>query len=191
MNTHIFSLKRPTNKRADKNGALFGPLAMIFLSLCACKPKPNAEATSPAQSASAIVGPVLKVAPVPSVPAPPSKQEVAKMAASLETKAPPTDAASSIAGGWVNAGGACDSGASVFFNKDGSYVTEGERGTWALNGKTLTVTTLNSFDEETATTKTVEDSAAKSILTLLSVSDDAARVVLENGSNVSWTRCSS
>jgi hypothetical protein len=74
-------------------------------------------------------------------------------------------------------------------------MTEGEKGTWALSGKTLTVTTTTNFDEAASTTQGPDESTGdigeKSVLTLLSVTDDAARVVLSNGSNANWTRCNS
>jgi hypothetical protein len=99
----------------------------------------------------------------------------------------------SIAGGWVNAGGACDSDASVFFNADGTYMSEGEIGTWALSGKTLTVTTASTAQDAPSTTQgpdeSTGDSGEKAVLTVLSVTNDAARVVLSNGSNARWTRC--
>jgi hypothetical protein len=135
-----------------------------------------------------------------------SQQQASKTAASTAVSvAPSTKSETSaggkaitIAGGWVNAGGACDSGASVFFNPDGTYMSEGEKGTWALSGKTLTVTTASTIDEavladaqgpDESTGESTGDSGEKAVLTLLSVTDDAARVVLSNGTNANWTRC--
>jgi hypothetical protein len=164
--------------------------ALVGLSFVgACKPKGEVQASAPSQAVQAAP----EVAPVAPVPEP-TRQEAAR---ETSVAAPKQESAGgravSIAGGWVNAGGACDSGASVFFNPDGTYMTEGEKGTWALSGKTLTVTTTTTFDESASTTQGPDespgDSGEKSVLTLLSVTDDAARVVLSNGSNANWTRC--
>ena len=160
-----------------------------------CKPKGNAEAATPVQ---AVQGPVANAdeaeLPTPPPAAAPTEKARAVAAPSLKEEAA-AGGNGTIAGGWVNAGGACDSGASVFFNPDGTYMSEGERGTWALSGKTLTVTTATTFDEGASTTQgpdeSTGDSGEKSVLTLLSVTDDAARVVLSNGSNANWTRCNS
>jgi hypothetical protein len=159
-----------------------------------CKPKSDAQASAPRQAVQA-------AQPVPEIASPTAQEEAPRQDAKREAVAAPKEeaaggrAAVSIAGGWVNAGGACDSGASVFFNPDGTYMTEGEKGTWALSGKTLTVTTTTNFDEAASTTQGPDESTGdigeKSVLTLLSVTDDAARVVLSNGSNANWTRCNS
>jgi hypothetical protein len=159
----------------------------------ACKPKPGIEAATPAQS----VAEQPQAAPAPVVAAPVIEREQSAVAAPQNRAHPADEAAAggavSIAGGWVNAGGACDSGASVQFNPDGTYMSEGENGTWALNGKTLTVTTTLSADAEAVSTQGPDesqgDTGEKAVLTLLSVTDDSARVILSNGSNASWTRC--
>jgi hypothetical protein len=175
-------------------------LAQIAAASCAlmlmtaCKPKP-VEQTAPAAQ---IEAPVPQQASVDTAP-----QNNAPMASSTPKAKPepapsvPTAAggkASSIAGGWVNAGGACDSGASVQFNPDGTYLSEGENGTWALEGKTLTVTTNTLSDAETPAQigpeQSTGDSGEKAVLTVLSVTDTSASVILSNGSNARWTRCS-
>jgi hypothetical protein len=101
--------------------------------------------------------------------------------------------ATRIAGGWVNAGGACDSGAAVMFNRDGTFMSEGERGTWSLDGKTLIVTTASTEEDGGLSTQGPDESTGdvgeKSVLTVLSITDDTVRVVLANGSPASWTRC--
>ena len=168
-----------------------------LVGLGACQPKSTADisvaqkATAPDAQTSEVIQP----APAPSA-APAQSSSSAK--ADNVPKAQATAAGGkdvSIAGGWVNAGGACDSGASVFFNRDGTYLSEGEKGTWVLTGQILTVTTASTFDEPQTTVEGPDESPGdigeKSVLTVLSVTDDAARVILSNGSNASWTRCSS
>jgi hypothetical protein len=162
-----------------------------------CKPKSDAETLSASQQAPANAS----VAQTPSAApeSPPSetasRQNPKSEAAPKSRETAPAGKAVSIAGGWVNAGGACDSGASVFFNPDGTYMSEGEKGTWALSGKTLTVTTSSTIEGEGSSIQgpdeSTGDSGEKAVLTVLSVTDDAARVVLSNGSNASWTRCNS
>jgi hypothetical protein len=159
----------------------------------ACKPKTTVEAAAPVQS----VAEQPQAAPQPVVAAPVIQREQSAAAAPQNQAQPADEAAAggavSIAGGWVNAGGACDSGASVQFNPDGTYMSEGENGTWALNGKTLTVTTTLTADAEAVSTQGPDESQGdtgdKAVLTLLSVTDHSARVILSNGSNASWTRC--
>lgn len=173
-----------------------------LVSVGGCKPAHNGDVSSAPQVAQ-IQPEQLSTSPavvsgetlVPIAPKTPARKESIQVATDGPREAAPAGKAISIAGGWVNEGGACDSGASVFFNADGTYLSEGEKGTWALSGKTLTVTTSTSFDEAAATTQgpeeSVGDSGEKAVLTLLSITDDAARVVLSNGSNASWTRCNS
>ena len=191
------------------NAQTKGEQRMPRISLCvvltglillgACKPNVSAKVPSAVPVAEAAVAPSAQsvVAPEATLTPPPANKQAAKVVAAPAERSTPAAAGKSIsiAGGWVNAGGACDSGASVFFNPDGTYMSEGEKGTWALAGKTLTVTTDVSFDEATSTTQgpdeSTGDSGAKAVLTLLSVTDDAARVVLSNGTNANWTRCSS
>jgi hypothetical protein len=172
-------------------------LAVAFSALIcagACQPKAASEAVvaTPAAKTAAAADPV-PVAPAvtPTLP----KQNLATKAIVQESSRGDSAAgsANAITGGWVNAGGACDSGAAVMFNSDGTYLAEGEKGTWALSGKTLTVTTSSFDDPDAGTTQGPEQSPGdvgeKSILTVLSITDDAARVVLANGTNASWTRC--
>jgi hypothetical protein len=172
-------------------------LAVAFSALIsagACQPKAANETVvaTPAAKTSAATDPVPVV---PAMTPTPPKQNLATKAVVPEANGGDSAAGSAngITGGWVNAGGACDSGAAVMFNSDGTYMAEGEKGTWALSGKTLTVTT-SSFDEPDAGTtqgpeQSTGDVGEKSILTVLSITDDAARVVLANGTNASWTRC--
>lgn len=169
-----------------------------------CKPKSNGDASAApqsgqiAQETQAVAPPVVATetpAPAPKAQKPQASKQSMTTPLVERRQAAPGGKAVSIAGGWVNEGGACDSGASVFFNADGTYLSEGEKGTWALSGQTLTVTTSTSFDEAATTPQgpeeSIGDSGEKAILTLLSLTDDAARVVLSNGSNASWTRCNS
>ena len=179
---------------------------LLLVSVCAsliflggCQPKEIEGASSSKSNTQQTTSPVAKT--TASSPKPmPQALDNARASAQLESAMPKLEVAAggksaSLAGGWVNAGGACDSGASVFFNADGTYMSEGEKGTWALSGKTLTVTTASTVDEAAPMTQgpdeSTGDSGEKAVLTLLSVTDDAARVVLSNGSNANWTRCNS
>jgi hypothetical protein len=167
-----------------------GVMVMVGLvGLGACKPKEVAQSQTPAEKASApATAPVQEAqsqAPTPAPQAPasaPKKQE-----------AQAKDQEPSIAGGWVNAGGACNSGAAVEFKPDGTYHSEGETGTWALDGDKLTVTSIEAYETASPLLQGPEQSQGevgeKAVLTVLSVTEDAARVVLSNGSNASWTRC--
>jgi hypothetical protein len=179
---------------------------LVLVSACAslsllggCQPKELKQASSVQSETRSSVAPIAEIAASSPKPMPQAGDNARASAQSDSTPSKPEAAAGgksiSLAGGWVNAGGACDSGASVFFNADGTYMSEGEKGTWALSGKTLTVTTSSTVDEGTPLTQgpdeSTGDSGEKAVLTLLSVTDDAARVVLSNGSNANWTRCNS
>ncbi len=176
------------------------PTAICFAALVgvgACQPKAAKDVASTAPAAT--TAPPAQVAQVVPPEVASKAPEIAAVPASNVPKAREEDAAGgkarSISGGWVNAGGACDSGAAVMFNSDGTYMAEGEKGTWALSGKILTVTTSSFDDPDAAATQGPEQSTGdvgeKSILTVLSITDDAARVVLANGTNANWTRCTS
>jgi hypothetical protein len=180
-----------------------------LLGIAACKPKAMVEtpattpqATQMVQTPPAVEAQVVEDSALeaqrPVTPPQDKQQQASKsattVAASTKSETSAGGKAMTIAGGWVNAGGACDSGASVFFNPDGTYMSEGEKGTWALSGKTLTVTTASTIDEAAMADaqgpdESTGDSGEKAVLTLLSVTDDAARVVLSNGTNANWTRC--
>lgn len=186
--------------RISKVIAASAVCGLVFMG--GCKPSPNGEVSAAPQvgqtaldNQSETPAVVSAETPVPTTPKPPASQKSSRAATDERIKTAPAGKVVSIAGGWVNEGGACDSGASVFFNADGTYLSEGEKGTWNLSGKTLTVTTSSSFDEVAASPQgpeeSVGDSGEKAVLTLLSITDDAARVVLSNGSNASWTRCTS
>jgi hypothetical protein len=174
-------------------------VCLCVLGLGACKPKAQLDASlpdaassnSPAQRNS--IEPPVQQAQVDTKP-PSGKLDNAPSSKTSEDLDQTTSKSVGIAGGWVNAGGACDSGAAVLFNQDGTYLSEGEKGTWALNGKTLTVTTAPFEDvqvgaAEQGPDESTGDVGEKSVLTVLSITDDAARVVLSNGSNANWTRC--
>jgi hypothetical protein len=180
--------------------SLLGSVAILG----ACQPKPVAQ-TPAAQAvpADTNAGQGEISAPLESVPSqapvtPSTKTAPPKASAKVQARKSEESAAagraSSITGGWVNAGGACDSGASVQFNPDGTYMSEGENGTWALEGKTLTVTTALTPDAERVAPvgpeQSTGDSGEKAVLTILSVTDSAANVILSNGTNANWTRCS-
>jgi hypothetical protein len=177
---------------------LFGALTGLALT-GGCKPKGPVETAAVVPTAQ--TSPAAEEGPVASVKAPSGQEKkvVSPLAKAARHAEKQEDAAAgratSIAGGWVNAGGACDSGASVFFNADGTYMSEGEQGTWALTGKTLTVTTSTILEETEVPVQgpdeSTGDTGEKTILTLLSLTDDTARVVLANGSNANWTRCTS
>jgi hypothetical protein len=196
MNTKPFPLSSARfawGKVLMRSASVLGIMAVA--SLGACKPK-AVEQTAVPETA------VQSSASTPQDAAPPAANQEAAVAraAPAPTKADNKDdgaaggKAAGIAGGWVNAGGACDSGASVQFNADGTYMSEGENGTWALDGKTLTVTTSETPEAEKVATQGPEqstgDSGEKAILTVLSVTDHSASVILSNGSNANWTRCS-
>jgi hypothetical protein len=180
-----------------KAALLISCSVMALAGVAGCRPKPVAEekasATPPQQAAQAIAPPAPKASTPPSEAPrdvkPDPREEAPKQ---IETAA--AGKASTIAGGWVNAGGACDSGASVQFNADGTYMSEGEKGTWALDGKTLTVTTSSTLDEDRVAPNGPEQSTGdigeKAVLTLLNVNDTSASVILSNGTNARWTRCS-
>lgn len=167
----------------------------------ACQPKSAAQSdtTQSSPSVAAAEGSIAQ-APAGDVAAPvasqaaPSRPVSPKSAVSKSEDSAAGGKAASISGGWVNAGGACDSGASVQFNADGTYMSEGENGTWALDGKTLTVTTASTPEAERVAAvgpeQSTGDSGEKAILTVLSVTDTAASVILSNGTNANWTRCS-
>lgn len=127
------------------------------------------------------------------VPEPETKALETSQSKNTKPEAENDSAATSIAGGWVNAGGACNSGAAVQFNTDGTYLSEGETGTWALDGTKLTVTSVETGDGAVQTAQGPDESQGdvgeKAVLTILSITEDTARVVLSNGSNASWTRC--
>jgi hypothetical protein len=192
----------PSRSKAIAPSSLLSVLSFIgamsgLVGVSGCQPKPVVQAPAAAPQSAQAAAPVMEAAPQAADKAP---REQPHSVAKRESK--PTEEASaaagkviSIAGGWVNAGGACDSGASVFFNPDGTYMSEGEKGTWALSGKTLTVTTASTEEDAAMAAQGPEqstgDSGEKAVLTLLSVTDDAARVILSNGSNASWTRCTS
>jgi hypothetical protein len=175
------------------------PVSLVLISfaglmaLGACQPKAKEEAKATQAVADS------KITTPPSQPEAPKAAPHANAPAHTDTsKAEKADNAAggkavTIAGGWVNAGGACDSGASVFFNPDGTYLSEGEKGTWSLAGKTLTVTTNTTFDEASPSVQGPDESTGdvgeKTVLTLLNLTDDTAQVVLSNGSNARWTRC--
>jgi hypothetical protein len=178
-------------------------LMVALVLVCACKPKPETQAPAAQQAPQAAQMEAAAPAQDASVSAIP-RGTAATDQSPTETKTAPkagvvSDAAAgkaaSIAGGWVNAGGACDSGASVQFNPDGTYMSEGENGTWALEGKTLTVTTSATAEAERVVQAGPEqstgDSGEKAVLTVLSVTDSSASVILSNGTNANWTRCSS
>jgi hypothetical protein len=166
----------------------------------ACQPKPVAQAPEAQASANAAQLDMSAAQPAPAeIPAPPTpRQKEPQPTAKTQADKAPQDVAAGqaggITGGWVNAGGACDSGASVQFNPDGTYMSEGESGTWALEGKTLTVTTAATPEAEKVAQSGPEqstgDSGEKAILTVLNVTDTSASVILSNGTNASWTRCS-
>jgi hypothetical protein len=167
----------------------------------ACQPKPVAQAPEAQAKASAVQmdARVAEPAPAktaPAAPAPPAsqRQPAAKTQTGKAGESAAAGQAASITGGWVNAGGACDSGASVQFNSDGTYMSEGENGTWALDGKTLTVTTAATPEAEkivqAGPEQSTGDSGEKAILTVLNVTDTSANVILSNGTNARWTRCS-
>jgi hypothetical protein len=177
----------PNSALVPAHLVLAGVLASLAL-LGGCQPKSASQPQSVSQTEPA-PAPMAEAVPNLSTtaPAPQNHATEAARPPKSASRAAKTDVAAAggkvmtIAGGWVNAGGACDSGASVFFNLDGTYMSEGEKGTWALSGKTLTVTTSNTLD----------DSGEKAVLTLLSLTDDTARVVLSNGNSARWTRCNS
>jgi hypothetical protein len=175
--------------------------ALVLIS--ACKPKAHSETSTTDQAPQA----AQMEASTPAVDTRVSATQQDNSAADRAPAAPKrehktsvdTDAAAAgkvagIAGGWVNAGGACDSGASVQFNLDGTYMSEGENGTWALEGKTLTVTTSTTPEAERVAQAGPEqstgDSGEKAVLTVLSVTDSSASVILSNGTSANWTRCS-
>jgi hypothetical protein len=193
MTNHPSTPSKPTLMR---DAAVMLAIGAVF-AVGACQPK-----SSEGQSKAAELTQSSALAPSAPAPVDPKGATEPDTATTSTAKsAPPkSDAeaaggAVSLAGGWVNAGGACDSGASVFFNPDGTYMSEGEKGTWKLAGKTLTVTTTTTFDEAASPVQgpdeSTGDTGEKSVLTLLSVTDDAARVVLANGSAANWTRCTS
>lgn len=196
----------PKNSNIENQTTTQRAVDVLLVSACAsliflggCQPNDLKKASSAQSNMNKSSIPVTE--PSASSPKPmPQSGDNARASAQLDNSLPKSDAAAggqsaSLAGGWVNAGGACDSGASVFFNADGTYLSEGEKGTWALSGKTLTVTTASTVDEAAPITQgpdeSTGDSGEKAVLTLLSVTDDAARVVLSNGSNANWTRCNS
>lgn len=222
-------LTTPRNKATAQSSllSLLGFIGAVssFVGVGGCQPKPVTQAPVASQSAEANA-PVTEAAPQAAARAPREQpHSVAKhQAKPKEEASAAAGKVISIAGGWVNAGGACDSGASVFFNPDGTYMSEGEKGTWALSGKTLTVTTASTEEEIASETQgspaqgpppakgpppaqgpslaqgpspaqgpeqSTGDSGEKAVLTLLSVTEDAARVILSNGSNANWTRCTS
>jgi hypothetical protein len=165
----------------------------------ACQPKPVAQPPEAQAKASAVQMDVsaAQTAPAETAPVTPrasQREAAAKTQADKASDIVAAGQAASITGGWVNAGGACDSGASVQFNPDGTYMSEGENGTWALDGKTLTVTTAATPEAEKVVQSGPEqstgDSGEKAILTVLNVTDTSASVILSNGTNASWTRCS-
>lgn len=168
---------------------------LALVTATACSPKPVSDekaAISTTQSAQA-VAPVAAPTPAPQVASVPDKSST-KSAPPKVDEAAAGGNATGIAGGWVNAGGACDSGASVQFNPDGTYMSEGENGTWSLEGKTLTVTTNVIGEAERATQTGPEQSTGdvgeKAVLTVLNVGETSASVILSNGTNARWTRCS-
>ena len=190
------------SKRNRYRGLGVVACALVGLSLTsACTPKGDVEAAAPQRIAKADTQ--TRADTRPDLVNPASEDKAERPRSKVDEASKSEDAAGgqavSIAGGWVNAGGACDSGASVFFNSDGTYLSEGEKGTWALSGKTLTVTTASTMDEAAAEPagptvgpdESTGDVGEKAVLTLLSVTDDAARVVLSNGANANWTRCAS
>jgi hypothetical protein len=191
----------PNSALVPAHLVLAGVLASLAL-LGGCQPKSASQPQSVSQTEPA-PAPMAEAVPNLSTtaPAPQNHATEAARPPKSASRAAKTDVAAAggkvmtIAGGWVNAGGACDSGASVFFNLDGTYMSEGEKGTWALSGKTLTVTTSNTLDEGSSQTQgpdeSTGDSGEKAVLTLLSLTDDTARVVLSNGNSARWTRCNS
>ena len=194
--SHFFSPKNSRPKLTPFPSTIIWMVCGL-VGLGACQPKTTSDISVVEKASASDAQTSEVIQPVPAPPAAPA-QSSSSVRADNAPKTPATAAGGkdvSIAGGWVNAGGACDSGASVFFNRDGTYLSEGEKGTWALTGQTLTVTTASTFEEPQTTVEGPDESPGdigeKSVLTVLSVTDDAARVILSNGSNASWTRCSS
>jgi hypothetical protein len=192
-NSLSLSPSRPNWQPARASLTLVGLLAL--LSATACSPKPvNDEkaATSTPQSAPTVAA--IEATPPASQVASAPEKVAAKNTPPKADEGAAGGSATSIAGGWVNAGGACDSGASVQFNPDGTYMSEGENGTWSLDGKTLTVTTNVVAEAERAAQTGPEQSTGdvgeKAVLTLLNVGETSANVILSNGTNARWTRCS-
>lgn len=171
-------------------------VAAALVCVGACQPKVAEQSQSGAKAIAE--GGMQAATPAPS-PAKSAEAPAATSRASARDSRAETESAAGgsagITGGWVNAGGACDSGAAVMFNPDGTYLSEGETGTWALSGKTLTVTTTTFADGEVVSNtpqgpeQSTGEVGEKSVLTVLSITDEAAQVVLSNGSNANWTRC--
>jgi hypothetical protein len=191
MRVLLHSVSKPHSKAILRTSiGLF-----VIAALASCSPKPVAQeqaAQAPAQTAAqAPTADEVQVAP----PVAREKAVASKASApKSEDAAAAGGSAKGISGGWVNAGGACDSGASVLFNPDGTYMSEGENGTWSLNGKTLTVTTNPIPGDESVAQigpeQSTGDIGEKAILTVLQVNDTSASVILSNGTNANWTRCS-
>jgi hypothetical protein len=169
---------------------------LLLVALAACGPKPVAKEQSKqdAPQAAQATPQDLPQTGTQEAANVPKEQPAPKAAAPKAVEAVAGGKATGIAGGWVNAGGACDSGASVQFNPDGTYMSEGENGTWSLEGKTLTVTTNPIAGEEAPVQvgpeQSTGDAGEKAVLTILQVSDTSAKVILSNGTNANWTRCS-
>jgi hypothetical protein len=193
----IFARMKPAQGKAP----ILAAVALCALMLASgCQKKPVAETQAADQTPQAAQMEAAAPQEETSAPAQGSDTAPKAPARAVARKADAAEAsaaagkAASIAGGWVNAGGACDSGASVQFNPDGTYMSEGENGTWALDGKTLTVTTSATPEAErvaqTGPEQSTGDSGEKAVLTVLSVTDSSASVILSNGTNANWTRCS-
>jgi hypothetical protein len=176
--------------------------AFVLISGCGKKPDPGAVAatqTAPQAAQLEVAPPAADASAAPAqaqmeTVKPRSAPAVPQAKDDRATESAAAGKAASIAGGWVNAGGACDSGASVQFNPDGTYMSEGENGTWSLEGKTLTVTTSVLPEAErvsqTGPEQSPGDTGEKAVLTVLSVTDTSANVILSNGTNARWMRCS-
>lgn len=177
-----------------RNHALLSPQAVVMIGalICAgCQPKPVEQNDAAADKATST--------PKTAVQAPAQPQDDAKATAARQKDNNTTDdksaagGSASIVGGWADAADSCNSGAAVQFNADGTYVSEGETGDWAMEGKTLTVTSILVSDEIAPPSQGPEQSDGdvgdKAVLTIESITEDSARVILSNGAKANWTRC--
>lgn len=53
-----------------------------------------------------------------------------------------------IVGGWTTAEESCDSGGGYIFERTGQWRTEGEEGTWKLDGSDLTINVTGTYDDD-------------------------------------------
>lgn len=92
-----------------------------------------------------------------------------------------------VAGGWAPPGEACDSRDGVFYDKDGSWAGYDVAGRWTLDGDRLRtwITERGGFDRPARKVSGEKPSAA----TILSLSQDALTLRLQDGSTQRLQRC--